>query len=553
MADDSRPPAGGASPAAPARAAPADLPPGLFLPHRQKIFIVSAIMLSLFLAALDSTIMSVAMPRVVSDLGGLDLFAWPFTSYLLASTVIVPVVGKLSDVYGRKPFLLTGIAVFLLGSVLAGLSESMTALIGFRMVQGLGAGFIMANVFATLGDLFSPAERGRWVGAVSGTFALASVIGPLVGGALTDELSWRWVFYINVPVALVALPVVAIWMPWFRSPRKARIDYLGGAAVIAAGVPLLLGFSWAGNQYAWTDPRVVICFLLAAAFIALFVWAERRAGDWAVLPLALFRNRVFLVSSLVTITLGFAMFGAIQFMPLFLQGAQGVSATNSGTVTMPMMIGIVVGSVAAGQFLSRGVGLRPLALAGGALMVVGPALLATLDVDSSRLLTRGYMVVMGLGVGVGLPLYGLAIQNALPHRLLGVGTASTQFFRQVGGSVGVAILGSLMASGFSRELSRAFPDGFETLKQRPQTLLDPEALERFRASVEATDPGAADAIIETARGALAGTLTELFLIGAGVMALALVIAAFLPSVRARTSAELVRDAGEPGGPDSPSE
>ncbi|MDE2639520.1 MAG: MDR family MFS transporter [Chloroflexota bacterium] len=542
MADDSRPPAGGAPPAAPARATPPDLPPGLFLPHRQKIFIVSAIMLSLFLAALDSTIMSVAMPRVVSDLGGLDLFAWPFTSYLLASTVIVPVVGKLSDVYGRKPFLLAGIAVFLLGSVLAGLSESMTALIGFRMVQGLGAGFIMANVFATLGDLFSPAERGRWVGAVSGTFALASVIGPLVGGALTDELSWRWVFYINVPVALVALPVVAIWMPWFRSPRKARIDYLGGAAVIAAGVPLLLGFSWAGNQYAWTDPRVVTCFLLAAAFIALFIWAERRAGDWAVLPLALFRNRVFLVSSLVTITLGFAMFGAIQFMPLFLQGAQGVSATNSGTVTMPMMIGIVVGSVAAGQLLSRGLALRPMALAGGALMVVGPLLISTLDVDSSRLLTRGYMVVMGLGVGVGLPLYGLAIQNALPHRLLGVGTASTQFFRQIGGSVGVAILGSLMASGFSRELSRAFPDGMETLMRRPQTLLDPEALERFRASVEATDPGAADAVIETARGALAGTLTELFLIGAGVMALALVIAAFLPSVRARTSAELVRDA-----------
>ena len=542
MADDSRPPAGGAPPAAPGRATPPDLPPGLFLPHRQKIFIVSAIMLSLFLAALDSTIMSVAMPRVVSDLGGLDLFAWPFTSYLLASTVIVPVVGKLSDVYGRKPFLLAGIAVFLLGSVLAGLSESMTALIGFRMVQGLGAGFIMANVFATLGDLFSPAERGRWVGAVSGTFALASVIGPLVGGALTDELSWRWVFYINVPVALVALPVVAIWMPWFRSPRKARIDYLGGAAVIAAGVPLLLGFSWAGNQYAWTDPRVVICFLLAAAFIALFVWAERRAGDWAVLPLALFRNRVFLVSSLVTITLGFAMFGAIQFMPLFLQGAQGVSATNSGTITMPMMIGIVVGSVAAGQLLSRGLALRPMALAGGALMVVGPLLISTLDVDSSRLLTRGYMVVMGLGVGVGLPLYGLAIQNALPHRLLGVGTASTQFFRQIGGSVGVAILGSLMASGFSRELSRAFPDGMETLMRRPQTLLDPEALERFRASVEATDPGAADAVIETARGALAGTLTELFLIGAGVMALALVIAAFLPSVRARTSAELVRDA-----------
>ncbi len=553
MADDSRPPAGGAPPAAPARATPPDLPPGLFLPHRQKIFIVSAIMLSLFLAALDSTIMSVAMPRVVSDLGGLDLFAWPFTSYLLASTVIVPVVGKLSDVYGRKPFLLAGIAIFLLGSVLAGLSESMTALIGFRMVQGLGAGFIMANVFATLGDLFSPAERGRWVGAVSGTFALASVIGPLVGGALTDELSWRWVFYINVPVALVALPVVAIWMPWFRSSREARIDYVGGAAVIAAGVPLLLGFSWAGNQYAWTDPRVVVCFLLAAAFIALFVWAERRAGDWAVLPLALFRNRVFLVSSLVTITLGFAMFGAIQFMPLFLQGAQGVSATNSGTVTMPMMIGIVVGSVAAGQFLSRGLGLRPMALAGGALMVVGPLLISTLDVDSSRLLTRGYMVVMGLGVGVGLPLYGLAIQNALPHRLLGVGTASTQFFRQIGGSVGVAILGSLMASGFSRELGRAFPDGMETLMRRPQTLLDPEALERFRASVEATDPGTADAVIETARGALAGTLTELFLIGAGVMALALVIAAFLPSVRARTSAELVRDAGEPGGPDSPSE
>ena len=544
MADESGPPAGGPPPGA-----PPDLPPGLFLPHRQKVLIVGAIMLSLFLAALDATIMSVAMPRIVSDLGGLDLFAWPFTSYLLASTVIVPVVGKLSDVYGRKPFMLAGIAIFLVGSVLAGLSETMTALIGFRMIQGLGAGFIMANVFATLGDLFSPAERGRWIGAVSGTFALASVIGPLVGGALTDALSWRWVFYINVPVALIALPVVAIWMPWFRNPRKARIDYLGGGAVVAAGVPLLLGFSWGGNQYAWGDVRVVLAFVLAATFIGVFVWAARRAGDDAVIPLALFRNSVFLVSSLVTVTLGFAMFGAIQFMPLFLQGAQGASATNSGTVMMPMTLGIVVASVATGQLLSRGVSLRPMALAGGALMVAGPALLSTLDTDSSILLTRGYMVVMGLGVGVGLPLYSLAIQNALPHRLLGVGTASTQFFRQIGGAVGVAILGSLMATGFSRDLTRAFPDGYDRLKQQPQTLLDPDALERFRASVEATAPGTADAVIDTARGVLGGTLTDLYVIAAVVMTVALVIAAFLPPVRARTRAELMREMADH--PDAP--
>jgi len=504
-------------------------------------------MLTLFLAALDGTIMAVAMPRIVSDLGGIELFAWPFTSYLLASTVVVPVVGKLSDVYGRKPFLLAGVTIFLLGSVLAGLSGSMEELIGFRMVQGLGAGFIMANTFATLGDLFSPAERGRWMGAVSGTFAIASVIGPLLGGAITDELSWRWVFYINVPVALIALPVVMIWMPWFRNSRRYRIDYVGGAAIVAAGVPLLLGFSWAGNQYGWGDVRVVTALALAAFFVGVFVWAERRAGEHAVMPLTLFRNRVFLVSSLVTVTVGFAMFGAIQFMPLFLQGAQGVSATSSGTVTMPMMLGIVIASVVSGQLLSRGVQFRTLALAGGALMVVGPALLTTLDVDSPTLLTRGYMVVVGLGVGVALPLYTLVIQNALPHRLLGVGTASTQFFRQIGGALGVAILGSLMVSGFSRGLTQAFPVGFDTLKQQPQILLDPQALERFRAAQEAEAPGTAAVVIETAREALAGTLTDLFLISAVVMGVALVMAAFLPRVRARTRAEIVQEAASGSG------
>jgi EmrB/QacA subfamily drug resistance transporter len=534
-----------------------ETPPGMLLPTRRKAMIMAAVMLALFLAALDQTIVAVALPKVVADLGGLDLFAWPLTSYLLASTVVFPVVGRLSDMYGRKPFLLIGIVVFLIGSALAGLAGTMSELIGFRAVQGLGAGLIMANAFAVLGDLFSPAERGRWIGLFAAVWALASVIGPLAGGTITDELSWRWVFFINIPVGALAIPFVLWQLPWFRSGIKGRIDYLGSALLVAGAVPLMLALSWAGNQFGWGEFPVVLSFALAGVFIVGFIYVQARMGDDAVLPLALFRNRVFLVATAVAMIVGVVLFSAAQFIPLFLQGAQGATATNSGLVTLPFALAFVAASVVGGQAVSRTGRFRPIALFGGGLVVSGCLLIWTLDLDSSKNLTRGYMAVLGVGLGLVMPMFALAVQNAVPYRLLGVASASNQFFRQIAGTMGVAIFGSVMVTQFASRLSAAFPTGLEELKQTPQILLDSERLESFRASVEADDPGTSVAVVRAAQEALGSSVTDLFLVAAILSAVAVGFILLTPKVRMRTRDDLLgtksdadSDAPPPASPDA---
>ncbi len=518
-----------------------ELPPGMALPARRKAIVLAGVLSSMFLAALDLTIVTISMPSIVEDLGNLDLYVWPFTSYMLSSTALVPVVGKLSDLYGRKPFILAGIIIFVAGSWLCGAAGDMVYLIAFRAVQGVGAGLIMTTAFTSVGDLFAPKDRGRWIGLFGATFALAIIVGPLAGGALVDHLSWRWIFYVNIPVAVVALALVSFGMPWFRRQGKAIIDWGGAALIVGVTVPLLLGFSWAGNQYGWSEPPVLISFGVAAVLLAAFLAQARRAKE-AVLPLSLFRNRVYTISVLTAMVLGAGMFGALQFLPLFLIGVKGQSTTDSGLIIMPLMLGMVFGSVVTGQLLSRGRDMRLLAACGGVSLLTGFYLLSTLEPSSSLWTTRGYMVLLGLGIGFWMPTFQLAVQNALPHQQIGVGTASVNFFRQLGGTFSVAILGSILATSFTANLANSVPAQFGELLNDPQRLLRAESLEHLTATIEEQSPGSSADIIVAAQAALSDSVTDIFLIAVGIVATGLVIGVLMPRIRMRSREELLAEA-----------
>jgi len=420
--------------------------------------IISGLLACMLLAALDQTIVATALPTIVADLGGVAHLSWVVTAYLLAVTATTPLWGKLGDLYGRKRLLQIAVAIFLLGSALAGTSQDMLMLIGFRAIQGLGGGGLMVLSQATVADVVPPRERGRYQGVFGAVFGASSVIGPLLGGFFVDNLSWRWVFYVNLPIGAAALVITALVLPAALPRAKPLIDYLGIVLVAAAATALVLFTSWGGTTYPWLSWQVIGLAVVGVILIVAFVAAERRAAE-AVIPLRLFGTRVFSVASVIGFVVGFAMFGAITYLPIYLQVVTGVGPTESGLRMLPMMLGVLVTSIGSGQVITRTGRYKIFPVIGTAVMTVGLYLLSTMDQTTGFWAASGAMLVLGAGLGMVMQVLVLAVQNGAEYRDLGAATSGATFFRSIGGSFGVAVFGAVFASQLTHNLARYLPPG----------------------------------------------------------------------------------------------
>ncbi len=527
--------------AAPASGAGEPLSLSDTLSKQRLIPVLIGLMLGMLLAALDQTVVGTAMPRVISDLGGQNI-SWVYTSYLLASTVGVPIYGKLSDIYGRRIFFLAGMAIFLLGSALSGTSQDMTQLIIYRGIQGLGAGALMPIAQAIIGDIFPPSERGKWQGLFIAVFGLATIVGPVLGGWITDNWGWRWVFYVNMPVGIIALIFAGITMPNLVVRRRHKIDYLGSAALVLWSVPLLLAISFGGNQYAWNSWQILSLFGVAVVMLVAFIVIELRAAEPIISP-RLFKNSIFSVSMLTTFLLSAGMFGAILYLPYFVQDVLGQSATNSGVVLTPMMLGFMFSSLVGGQLLSRTGKYKVLALGGFAVASVGMYLLSRMNIATSNAELVRNMIITGLGIGVMMSLFTIVVQNAFPFRMLGEVTATLSFFRSMGGTIGLAALGAVMTNAFTNNLQSSMPAALKPyISVNSLTNVGQSANGGNSAAMQAkfAQFGPQGAVLlhqlETAvKTSFSSAVTEIFLIGTGMMILAFVATLFLKEIPLRKS------------------
>jgi EmrB/QacA subfamily drug resistance transporter len=454
--------------------------------------VLIGLMLTLFLSALDQTIVATALPKILTDLNGDQLYIWPATAYLLTSTLMIPIVGKLSDLFGRKWFLIFGVIVFLAGSALSGASQTIYQLIYFRGFQGIGGGVLLALVFTLVGDIFTPAERARWQGLFTSVFALASVVGPFVGGVITDNFTWRWIFYVNLPVGVVALAALLFWLPANISVRTAtergwaairRIDFLGSLTASGATVCLLLGLTWGGYQlYDWSSPQVIGTLAGAVALYIAFILIEIFVANEPILPLDLFRNRVFTVGASLSFLTGAALFSVALFLPLFIQGVLGDTATNSGAAITPLTLSMAPVAALMGFLIGRVGRYQFAAIIGTLVLVGGTYLLTTLTASTTLLTVTLFMIVVGIGLGMVQPVLTLSVQNAIPRARLGVGTGAVTYMRSTGSTVGLGVLGAVEFSTYSTELAKRLPAAAQNL---PAAALKPATVQQLLTSSQA--------------------------------------------------------------------
>ena len=506
------------------------------------------LLLGMFFASLDQTIVGTAMPRIIGELGGLSILTWVTTSYMLSSTTIVPIAGKLADLYGRRILYVSGLFIFMLGSALCGTSRTMTQLIIYRGIQGIGGGIMMPMAMTVVGDIFPPEKRGKWQGVMGALFGLSSIVGPTIGGWIVDNSNWRWVFYINLPVGILAAVTIFIGLTGERFKKDhVVIDYAGAGTLIVSVVTLLLGLSLGGTDYPWTSWQILGLLSVSLLFAIIFLLVERRAED-PVLSLRLFESRVFTSANIVGFLTGLGMFGAIMFLPLFLQGVIGISATSSGNTMIPMMFAMMGTSIIGGQLVTR-VKLRNQLITGMAIMAISFYLMSSMTVTTSRSVAIFNTVILGLGMGLVMPTLTIAVQSAFPAEQRGVATSSTQFFRSIGSTLGITILGAVLNSQSSKLLERNFfpiieripgmqsgPFGsmLQKAHQDPQglfnALLRPETLEKMPAQLQ-------QMLVPPLKTALADSLQTVFLVAMGISLLGIVASLLMGNLKIGKTAE----------------
>lgn len=520
------------------------------LDKKEKIVIMFAIMSVMLFASLNQTIVATALPRIVSNLGGMDYFSWVFTSYMLTSAVTAILVGRLSDIYGRKRFILIGIILFMIGSFLNGISSSMNELIVYRAIQGLGGGMIISTAFTVVGDLFSPRERGRWQGIMGGVFGISSILGPALGGFIVDRYDWHWVFWVFLPFGFIAFLMIAKLFPNQKKKASEKIDYFGSLFLTLTIVPLLLAFTWAGTKYNWLSIEIAGLLILSSIQFCFFIFVEKKVES-PILPLHLFKNSIFTLSNIASFFISAAMFGVIMYIPIFIQAVIGTSATGSGFVLMPLTLTMVISSAITGYLVTKTGRYKYKALLGLLIMFIGVYFMKDMNTDTTNGTVVKNMIIVGSGLGLCFSIFTLMIQNAVKHKFLGTATAASQLFRQLGATIGVSILGTLMTQRATEkanqiqsieektsfiQLPKTMEEKLDEMKN-VQTLLNPEKLAEIKLNMPLGTEFIFELVLNFARNIMSYSLSYIFFISSLMVLIAFILALFIKEIPLRTKNE----------------